>query len=102
MIVISVLRIIELQNEIWDLEKKAINGTTTNRLKGWSMNTFECLFSISQLKDNVSFICKKFILSLFASELQAQVDGYIREMNDSGDNTQRSESDINGKNSLKS
>lgn len=31
---VSVLQIIELQNEIWDLQNKDVNGTAGDRIKG--------------------------------------------------------------------
>lgn len=34
---VSVLTIIEVQNEIWDLEKKPANETNSERLKGQSI-----------------------------------------------------------------
>ncbi|XP_040912033.1 putative leucine-rich repeat-containing protein DDB_G0290503 isoform X1 [Toxotes jaculatrix] len=68
-----ILTIIELQDEIWDLQKKAINGTTSNRVKELQ-DRVDGL--ISEIDDpNTNLMLKILALQSQVEQLQRQLSG---------------------------
>ena len=91
---LSVLTIIELQNDIWDHQKKAANETTGDQRKGQSVLNAnvtiqsDIIWQIKSQKIKCNLIKDYF----FVLELQNRVDGLISEIDDKDDeNTKLSE-----------
>ncbi|XP_039999796.1 interaptin [Xiphias gladius] len=70
----QVLKVIELQNEIWDLQKKATNGNTSNRVKELQARVDNLLSEIDGSGDgNTKLLLKIVTLQNQVKQLQRQL-----------------------------
>nr|XP_019956964.1 PREDICTED: putative leucine-rich repeat-containing protein DDB_G0290503 [Paralichthys olivaceus] len=69
----TILSIIELQQEIWHLQKKATNGTTSNRERELQTRVDDLISEINQGDENIKLMLKIMTLQSQVEQLQKQI-----------------------------